>query len=148
MANTVNGVTAITANSQRERTGVTAQRFLRPHLDETLRGRVVIDTVDTDFVVDDPTVDNTYNPTGQRIFIVGLEYTVASDGTLIIKTKVGSSSAIQLSKFALAAKGGILIPIDGRQVMSPTDQGGKLVFNSSLAVEILVHYVIADKFDP
>lgn len=152
MANTVNGIAAITTDAQRERINVTLNNALRAIEPGTvLRARLALTAVG-DFVVDDPTVANPMsnasgNSPGQSIFVVGCEYSAAAAGELIFKSKVGAASAITTSDFNLAVNSGILLPL-GRGVMAPTDAGGQLIVNASsamLPVNITLYYIIADR---
>lgn len=146
MANTVNGVTAITAKAQREVIPVESHRFQRPHQGAILRARISLDTVGN-YTVDDPTVDNE-GRTQQAIFIVGLEFAFNGATTFTIAT-----GAKLLSTYNLPANAGPLFPLSTRQVISPGDYGQPLVIsatgvNGASPLLGLIHYVIADRWVP
>lgn len=145
MANTVNGVAAITARSQRETVAIEPHRFQHPHLSSILRARLNIDTV-ANFTVDDPTVDTDYK--GQSIFIVGVDF--AYSGAYTFEIFTGNKLLVA---YSLAANSGPMMPIDARHVTSPGDQGQPLVINVSnvsgaAPLQGSLYYAIADRWVP
>jgi len=155
MANTVNGQTAMNSGNTTYREIVPVQATLFKNVYPpgfVLRARVALDGAGGDFTVDDPTLNNPgfsgSNYPDQTIFIVGIEYTTSAGNTISFKSQIGSGTVKTLSTFVLAANGGEDVPIRTDTVLRPTDAGGKLIVNASAAVNMLIHYVIADEMIP
>lgn len=151
MATTVNDVSAITADSQRELTGVEVHGFLRPLHGEILRARVFLDS-SSDLIIDSPLVANALSNGTQRIFLVGIEYALDVAHTLAFYSKVGSGAdKLIAGKFKVSAFNGMLEKIN-QDIIGTTDPGGVLVLNVSTAsganpFEGVIFYQIADKFN-
>lgn len=147
MASSVNDIAAITADTQRELTGIEVHGFLRPMHGEVMRARVVIDN-SSNFTIDSPLVDNPLSTGGQRVFVLGMLYAMDIIHTLNVLSQVGAATPKSIAgKYKLSAYNGtdqlITFPV-------ATDQGGKLVLNVDTAsganpFEGVVYYMIADK---
>lgn len=149
MASTVNGQASITLDSQRELSGIEQHGYLRPLHGELIRARVFIDS-NTAFVVDDPTVANQFSSSGQRIFLVGVQYAMDIAHTLRFESQVGSNSAITIGgPYKLAAENGISERAT-EGVICSTDQSGKLLISVDTATALnpfegVLLYQIANK---
>lgn len=146
MPNSVNGLAAITANTERELTGVDpGQRYQRVVNGQVHRARLILDTA-ADFNIDSPIVGvSGYPAAGMRIFPVGIEMAAAAACVITFKSKVGAAAAINLGSFDLAAKTPLFLPIDVERPFSVTDPSGVLIVNASSLVNVTLYYIIADK---
>lgn len=147
-----NGSTAVTGTSTLFTTALAIGDALYDTTNSSLIGVVASITSDTALVLTANSTATTHSggtfrrrtKASGRIFIVGLEYTCTGANTIIFKSKVGSATAVELSRYIHAANGGMSTPMRCNHVLSsPTDPMGSLVVNASGAVNLLVHYIIA-----
>jgi len=144
MANTVNGIAAITANTQREVVDLeTGCCFSKVHPNQVMRARVALDTA-ADFAIDDPTVDNTFGfSASQRIYVVGYQISTALANTITFKTKTGAAAAINLMTYNLGATAILDSQTMGEPTNIVTDRGAALLVNAFGPATIILHYVFA-----
>lgn len=149
MANTVNGGTSISADTDRIRTGVELTNALRAiSPGELLEARVVLDTTGA-FTIDDPTVDHPDGYSGQRIFVQGIRHVSGTANNVTLYSKVGSASAVIIAgPFELGADSGILIPASSAHNICRTERNGALQIaatgvSGADTVEIHIDYIIA-----
>jgi hypothetical protein len=154
MANTVNGVASITADTQRERINVNMNQALRtitPGL--VLRARISYDT-SGDYVIDDPTVANPMitgtGTGGQCIAVLGYSFTNAALTTVTFKSKVGAAAAIALDAVTNTANSAVAYSMYSGQVVTITDNGGALLISATGVLSPLtgvIYYVICDRIE-
>lgn len=152
MANTVNGVAAISTNAQRRTAGAGADWFrdVLGGSGQILRADLAIDTTG-DFDVDNPTVaitpsDPRITGANHRIYVVGIQVLASAATTLTFK-----SAANTLVTYNFAANGGMSVPVNATSFMLATNSGEKLVINFSAAtpaIAMTLYYVIANEFKP
>jgi hypothetical protein len=144
MANTVNGLSAITQNSHREVVDLeTGCCFSKVHPNQVMRARVALDTA-ADFTIDDPTVDNTFGfSSSQRIYVVGYQISTVLANTITFKTKTGVAAAINLMTYNLGATAILDSQSMGEPTNIVTDRGAALLVNASGPATIILHYVFA-----
>jgi len=133
VANTINGYTAITLQSQRVFTGIHYAGVNRGYAEGyAMHGDLVLDT-DGDWSVIDPTVGNTQvaNPLTQRVFIVAISLIAVSNFSLTFRQQVGTGAITAISPTYVLAAGSPFQANYGTGVLCSTARGARLIITTS-----------------